>query len=47
MGGDFMGVPNNCTECAFFKCCESYYGGAGCEFEKVIKCLATDQTSRL
>lgn len=42
-----MKTPKNCTECEHFKSCESYYGGAGCEFKKVIKCRATDQTSRL
>ena len=31
-----MEVPNNCTECEFFKSCQTCYGSPACEYNKEI-----------
>lgn len=35
-----MDTPKNCNECHFHDNCNSYYGGLGCKFNKVIRPLA-------
>jgi hypothetical protein len=29
-------IPKSCTECDYTSSCDSYYGGANCEYEKEI-----------
>lgn len=29
-------MPKNCTECKYYKTCQSFFGARGCQYEKEI-----------